>query len=272
MSTGNVAVVSIVKAIGLGLGVLIWGSGSLLMGWASSRFGWFGIDPQHVSSPLLNYCGAGLCFLSGLIFFFVRTEVETRPHAGSPLPSPDSRVRSGCEPSESWIEVIGPETKRLIGCSLATAYGLLDGLSFVPILYIKSRAACQDSIFYGASLYDPDYVYAQCCGIFLTSTVYFLIYCASMTNRPCVPSRAVLPGFASGFMWTLANYCWFLANIYLSSMVTFPIVTAGYGLVAALWGCLVFREIKGWGNCCILVLASCICLTGSILTALSKTQ
>ncbi|XP_067104464.1 transmembrane protein 144b isoform X2 [Osmerus mordax] len=84
------------------------------------------------------------------------------------------------------------------GCALATAYGLLDGLSFVPILYIKSRAACQDSIFYGASLYDPDYVYAQCCGIFLTSTVYFLIYCASMTNRPCVPPRAVLPGLRSG--------------------------------------------------------------------------
>ncbi|XP_046880172.1 transmembrane protein 144b [Hypomesus transpacificus] len=183
-------------------------------------------DPQHVSSPLLNYCGAGLCFLSGLTFFFVRTDVEAHPHAGSPLLHPDRRVRSGCEPSESWIEVIGPETKRLIGCSLATAYGLLDGLSFVPILYIKSRASCQDSIFYGASLYDPDYVYAQCCGIFLTSTVYFLIYCALMTNRPQVPSRAVLPGFASGLMWTLANYCWFLANIYLSSMVTFPIVTA----------------------------------------------
>lgn len=36
-STGNIAVVPIVKAIGLGLGILIWGSSSLLMGWASSR-------------------------------------------------------------------------------------------------------------------------------------------------------------------------------------------------------------------------------------------
>ncbi len=37
-SAGNIAVVPIVKAIGLALGILIWGSSSLLMGWASSRW------------------------------------------------------------------------------------------------------------------------------------------------------------------------------------------------------------------------------------------
>lgn len=27
------------------------------------RFGWFGISAEHVSRPILNYCGAGLCLL-----------------------------------------------------------------------------------------------------------------------------------------------------------------------------------------------------------------
>lgn len=34
---GNITVVPIVKTIGLGLGLLIWASFNLLMGWASSR-------------------------------------------------------------------------------------------------------------------------------------------------------------------------------------------------------------------------------------------
>lgn len=37
-STGNIAVTTIIKAIGLGLGSLIWASSSMLMGWASSRW------------------------------------------------------------------------------------------------------------------------------------------------------------------------------------------------------------------------------------------
>lgn len=35
--SGNLATVPIIKAIGLGLGLLIWGSSSLMMGWACSR-------------------------------------------------------------------------------------------------------------------------------------------------------------------------------------------------------------------------------------------
>ncbi|XP_067455998.1 transmembrane protein 144b [Thunnus thynnus] len=272
-ATGNITVVPIVKAIGLGLGFLIWGSSSLLMGWASSRFGWFGIAAQDVSKPILNYCGAGLCLLSGLIFFFVKTDVELHPNSESIPLLIDRRTNSGSygpSSSEFWIDVIRPKTRRFIGCLLAFVSGLMYGSSFAPILYIKSHSLCHDSMFHGASIYDLDYVHAQCSGIFIASTVYFAIYCAAMNNRPRVYSRVILPGLLSGLMWALATYCWFLANNYLSAVVTFPIVTAGYGLVAALWGSLVFKEIRGLANCFIFVLASCAVLTGSLLTAISK--
>uniref|UniRef100_A0A665VJG9 Transmembrane protein 144b n=1 Tax=Echeneis naucrates TaxID=173247 RepID=A0A665VJG9_ECHNA len=229
-ATGNITVVPIVKALGLGLGILIWGSSSLVMGWASSRFGWFGIDAQDVSRPILNYCGK---------VPEVQSLSNMRPrqfliNSGS----------YGAGASEFWIDVIGPKTRRFIGCLLAVVSGLLYGSSFTPILYIKSHSSCQDSMFHGASLYDPHYVHAQCSGIFVASTVYFAIYCAAMNNRPRIYSKAILPGFCSGLMWALATYCWYLANNYLSAVITFPIVTAGYGLVAALWGSLVFKEIK----------------------------
>uniref|UniRef100_UPI0037E8E111 transmembrane protein 144b n=1 Tax=Semicossyphus pulcher TaxID=241346 RepID=UPI0037E8E111 len=283
-ATGNILVVPVVKAIGLSLGVLIWGSSSLLMGWASTRFGWFGINAQDVSRPILNYCGAALCLLSGLVFFFVKSDVELHPNSERipllidredqflPLGLSKGTVSGINGPSSTpfWIDIIGPKTRRLIGCMLAVLSGLLYGSSFTPILYIKARSACNDCIFQGASAFDLDYVYAQCCGIFVASTVYFAIYCAAMKNRPRVYSRAILPGLLSGVMWALATYCWFLANNYLSAVITYPIVTAGYGLVAALWGCLVFKEIKGLSNCFIFLLASFVVLTGSLLTAISK--
>ncbi|KAL7394780.1 hypothetical protein ABVT39_003955 [Epinephelus coioides] len=272
-TTGNITVIPIVRAIGMGLGSLLWGSSTLLMGWASSRFGWFGIDAQDVSRPILNYCGAGLCLLSGLIFFFVKTDVELHPESESiPLlldrRTNSSSYRTGF--SEFWIDAIGPKTRRLIGCLLAVLSGLLYGTSFAPVFYIKSHSSCLDSMFHGASVYDLDYVHAQCSGIFVTSTVYFAIYCAAMNNRPRIYSRVILPGLFSGMMWALGTYSWFLANNYLSAVITFPIVTAGYGLVAGLWGSLVFKEIKGVGNCLIFFLASCVVVTGSLLTAISK--
>uniref|UniRef100_A0A3P8PIY1 Transmembrane protein 144b n=1 Tax=Astatotilapia calliptera TaxID=8154 RepID=A0A3P8PIY1_ASTCA len=197
-ATGNVAVVPFVKAIGLGLGILISGSSNLLMGWASSRFGWFGIAAQNVSHPILNYCG----FLNVFCLLFTS------------------------------------------GFLLAVVAGLMYAFSIIPVLYIKSNSVHHDSMFYESSVYDLDYVHAHCCGIFIASTVYFAIYCAAMNTKPKLYSRAVLPGLLSGLMWAIGTYCWFLANNYLNSVITFPIVTVGYGLVAALWGCLVFKEIK----------------------------
>ncbi|KAM9398388.1 transmembrane protein 144a isoform 1-T1 [Salvelinus alpinus] len=273
-ATGNITVVPIVKTIGLGLGLLIWASFNLLIGWASSRFGWFGIDAEEVSNPTLNYCGAGCCLLSAGIFFFVKSDVHSqssRPEEEEPLLL-DGRVNADGVTSsdDSWVDTLRPRTKRLVGSLLAVAAGLLYGTSFVPVLYIKNHAAHHDSRFTGASQFDLDYVFAQFSGIFLTSTVYFLIYCAAMKNTPRVYPRAILPGFVSGVMWGVATCCWFLANTYLSAVVSFPIITTGPGLIAALWGVVVFKEVKGWCNFLILGMAFSLVLAGALLTAFSK--
>ncbi|PKU40420.1 hypothetical protein llap_9278 [Limosa lapponica baueri] len=271
-ATGNVTVVPIVKTIGLALGLLIWASFNLLTGWASSRFGWFGIDPEEVSRPILNYIGAGLSLLSAVTFLFIKTEVQSSSPSleSTPLLRESSINVSEDTPDDSWVNRLSPAKKRLIGCSLAVVAGILYGSSFVPVLYIKDHGRRNESVYAGASQFDLDYVFAHFSGIFLTSTIYFLVYCAVRKNKPNVYPQAILPGFVSGVLWAIANCCWFIANHYLSAVVSFPIITAGPGLVAAMWGVLVFKEIKGLKNYLLLSVAFCIILAGSLSTAFSK--
>ncbi|CAM4496020.1 hypothetical protein PO909_015054 [Leuciscus waleckii] len=271
-ATGNVTVVPIVKTIGLGLGLLIWASFNLLLGWASSRFGWFGIGAETVSKPVLNSCGAGLCLISAIVFFFVKTDVQRSSTSEETPLLIDHAVNSETVVStdDSWVDALRPLTKRIVGTSLAVVAGVLYGSSFVPVLYIKNHADDPNSLYSGASQFDLDYVFAQYSGIFLASTVYFLLYCAIKKNKPQVFPKAVLPGFLSGIMWGVATCCWFLANHYLSAVVSFPIITTVPGLIAALWGVVVFKEVKGWRNYIVLIVAFCLVLSGALLTAFSR--
>ncbi|XP_053316222.1 transmembrane protein 144 [Spea bombifrons] len=273
-ATGNITVVPIVKTIGLGLGLLLWASTNLLTGWASSRFGFFGIDPEVVAKPNLNYAGAALSALSAIIFLFVKTEVKSAvlvtESESTPLLRTTINWAENTNTDESWVDKLSPFQKRIIGSLMAVVAGILYGSSFVPVLYIKDHSKNNESMYAGSSQFDLDYVFAHFSGIFLTSTVYFLIYCAAMKNHPKVYPQAILPGFISGFLWAIATCCWFLANNYLSAVVSFPIITAGPGFIAAMWGVLVFKEIKGLWNYLLLTLAFCIILSGSLLTAFSK--
>uniref|UniRef100_A0AAY4AB13 Transmembrane protein 144 n=1 Tax=Denticeps clupeoides TaxID=299321 RepID=A0AAY4AB13_9TELE len=268
-ATGNITVVPIVKSIGLGLGLLIWATFNLLIGWASSRFGWFGIDPQTVGKPVLNYCGAGLCVFSGFVFFFVKSDVQRSALSEETPLLINSNVNANDDSDDSWVDRLNPWKKRLAGYSMAVVAGLLYGSSFIPVLYIKNHATKPDSPYQGASQFDLDYVFAQFSGIFLTSTIYFLIYCIVMRNKPKVFPKAILPGFVSGVMWGVATCCWFLANGYLSAVVSFPIITTGPGLIAALWGVVVFKEVKGWRNFLVLGFAFSCVLAGALLTGFS---
>ncbi|XP_022437936.1 transmembrane protein 144 isoform X2 [Delphinapterus leucas] len=270
---GNIAVVPIIKTIGLGLGILIWGSFNALIGWASSRFGWFGMDAEEVSKPLLNYIGAGLSVVSAFIFLFIKSKIPNNTYSVDTTPLITEHVVNKTQdpdPEHSWVDKLSTVQNRLVGCSLAVISGILYGSTFVPIIYIKDHSKRNDSIYAGASQNDLDYVFAHFSGIFLASTVYFLAYCIAMKNNPKLYPKAVLPGFLSGILWAIATCCWFIANHSLSAVVSFPIITAGPGFIAAMWGVFMFKEIQGRQNYLLMILAFCIILAGALCTAFSK--
>lgn len=105
------------------------------------------------------------------------------------------------EVAKPLLNYLGAGLSVVRGCSLAVISGILYGSTFVPIIYIKDHSKRNDSIYAGASQY----------------------------------------GFLSGILWATATCCWFIANHSLSAAVSFPIITAGPGFVAAMW---VFSYLK----------------------------
>jgi uncharacterized membrane protein YidH (DUF202 family) len=77
-ATGNVLCVPVVKCIGMGLGLLVWGTVNCLGGWASSRFGLFGLHVSKPNNEAENFIGVALCILGVIIFFFVKSEGKTQ--------------------------------------------------------------------------------------------------------------------------------------------------------------------------------------------------
>ncbi|XP_045202940.1 transmembrane protein 144-like isoform X2 [Mercenaria mercenaria] len=299
--TGNLTVIPIVKMIGLGLGFSIWGVTNLLSGWATGRFGLFGLKADPPDNLVLNDIGVILAVISAVIFTAVKNEIsnanidttvtvdisETSPLLQNTekliekrlfqnpecevivIPENKQNVSktdqdiSAPQDEPSIFDKLSPTVKRILGVLLSLLAGLLYGQTFTPYLYVQNN-------YDNSSQNALDYVFSTLCGSVLSSTVYFLLYAVYMKNRPKVYPRVILPAFVSGLLWTGGTTCWFVANKVLSESVAFPIVTTGPAVVANLLGVLAFKEIKGFKNLLILVIGMGITITGALLAGFSK--
>ena len=99
-ATGNITVVPIVKTIGLGIGLLVWGLVSMLVGWASGHFGIFGVEPDPpLGAPWLNYLGVALATASLGVYAKIKSEVAEGSGSSSGPPRGDgSGVRAPVRP------------------------------------------------------------------------------------------------------------------------------------------------------------------------------
>ena len=163
--------------------------------------------------------------------------------------------------SVSWVDLLPNNQKRLLGIGMAMISGVLYGSNFTPNTVVQEHGGDPEGI---------HYVFSHFCGIFLASTTYMLLYAAVMRNKPLVNREVILPAFVSGVMWAVAQTSWFVANDNLQLNVAFPIITTGPGLVAALWGVLVFQEITGARNYGLLIVASTLTIISGICVGMSK--
>ena len=80
--TGNMLCPLAIRFIGMGLGLILWGCTSMILGWASGKFGLFGLTKQEISDPVMNYIGVFLSIVGLLLYVQVKT-VDTSVDAQS---------------------------------------------------------------------------------------------------------------------------------------------------------------------------------------------
>ncbi|CAK5087071.1 unnamed protein product [Meloidogyne enterolobii] len=275
-ATGNVASVPIVAEMGIGLGMLIWGSVQIIVGWCVAHFGLFGTKPQNVQNPLLNYLGVLITLFSGIMFVFVYSR-EERDKKLSPIekdydnnriayrseraPSTYGTVHNvwaveseqdngnnasttlenlpRIEQSEIKRTVTPRLTKRkLFFIGLAVCLGSLHGLMLTPIVYVQDT----DPL---ASKNVLDYVFSHFSAVFFFSTFYFIIYTLILKGKPYVQSNLVLPSIAYGILWSIGMTLFIVSNKLLSQTVSFPITVRLPAIIGALADVLIFKSIKG---------------------------
>lgn len=243
-TTGNILCVPAIKLIGLAPAVCIWGSANMLVGWSSGVFGIFGYPIIDViSNKYLNYIGVFLSLLS--LIFYSLLKIKN-----------DNNV---LEVEDKFLPQVKENIRRLIGIGCALVSGTFFGVNFNPIVTIRIQE----------EISNLDCVFSHFCGIFLTSFIYFLIYCV-YKQTPLLYPKIIVPAFLSGMLWSLADIAWFISNEKLGQSISFPIVTSTPNIVASLWSVFVFKEIIGKKNYLILSSALILTILSNVSICLSK--
>jgi len=152
---------------------------------------------------------------------------------------------------QHMVQAARSETSRefILGFMVAICCGVLFGSNFDPPTYLQQlgmEAKAQGR----TPMHSPDamdYVLSHFAGILLTTILAFVGY--NIVFPSCYVSKSlVLPGLASGLAWGCAQMAWFKANSALSYVIAFPIIVAVPGIIAALWGVVLFGENSGFQN------------------------
>jgi len=272
---GNTTVVPVVDTIGLGMGMLIWGGTSMIVGWATSYFGLAGLTKAEFTDDLrraFNIVGVVIALLSIVFFLPIKPTItkktddeasektalvnyhdDTSPFAGSPV---EVNQKSGA-------------TKKIIGVLLSVAAGFMYGINLTPITYLQEHRKHA-----GYTPHPLAFTLSHFAGIFFTSTailIVYVVYKMFKRQRPEFYPQSVLPALVAGLGWGTAQAAWFVANSLLSPVITFPVISTTPGIISAIWGVLVFKEIQGQRNYFFLSAAFLLTFAGITFIAVSKT-
>ncbi|CAF2084903.1 unnamed protein product [Rotaria magnacalcarata] len=271
-TTGNILSILVIRINGLGMSMLLWCTTNMLVGWASGHFGWFGLLPENVEKPILNYIGVTIACVSGIAFLAIRTvqqeEIVEHPEEQQPILQSSSveNTSNDTRLTANTVSTSKPLSMCIIGCILAAIAGILFGFVFIPSTYIQDHPNKYPT----ASKNGLHYVFSMYSGIFFSSMFYYVVYIALKRNRPYIHIQSILPGIVSGIMWGIAQAGFLVANSILSQAISFPLVTIGPGTIAIVWSIFYFKEISGRRNYLIIIIGTFLRIISAILIVLSK--
>lgn len=173
-----------------------------------------GVKPEVPSNQTLNYIGVALAAISGIFYLFVKSEskkpeeeqllINTPPIAEITTENEITVVLTNSALASSFVDRLSPNAKRILGISLASFSGVLYAFTFTPALYVQDN-------YVNASSNALDYVFSLYTGIYISSVLYFTIYCIVKKNKPQVYPKVILPALVSG--WKINLFQNILAQI-----------------------------------------------------------
>lgn len=197
--------------IGVALGMLIWGTVNCVVGWACGRFGLFDTIPSIPKSPIINYFGLIFVIIGGFLFSRIKSSAIERSDSQESFgPVDEVDEETNLHNTDSTIveteilNINNPKFKMRIGIFLSICSGMCYGFTFLPVVYIQSHPkeypdAPKDAIAFAFSHYT---------GIFVTSTMFMIIYSIYKQNKPEINNEIILPSIITGILWSVAQLSW----------------------------------------------------------------
>lgn len=178
--------------------------------------------------------------------------------------------------------------RKLIGTVIALLVGAFLSCCLVP--YVNWQQACRpsSSVEIGATPAPPvsshngtavvistcnplDFVFSQCLGIYLTSTLAFLLYSAlhRFVLKRSMPRSVMRPAYMCGVLWAIGLGGQLYSAGQLGFDQAYPVSSIGPAMVSMLWSACYFKEIQGRRNLQILGIATLMVFIGTALRVVS---
>ncbi|CAI2300689.1 unnamed protein product [Caenorhabditis sp. 36 PRJEB53466] len=269
--TANSFAFLIMNRLGLAVPILVWNTVSCLTGWATSRFGLFGVPQGVPGSVLLNYAGVLVLVVGSSFFLFIKSHVYTPKNAerfASQLPSEKSVITlATTESADNQLAPHHVSPQIRIICLIAAIFsGFFYGSMCTPVTFIQNRP----DLYPGAPTEGLPYLFSFFSGIMPTSTLVLAIYSGIKRNNPSLPPFLVLPSLLAGLLFAVGMGGFFIGNEKLSQTIAYPICSFAPGLVVSAWSVLYFKEITGKRNLILLAIAYAFTLVGVVMVTVSK--
>ncbi|VDM41150.1 unnamed protein product [Toxocara canis] len=174
----NSTAIVLTDVLGLALAILVWNTISCIMGWATSRFGLFGVHPAPPKSDALNYAGLVMLIIGGVMFLLVRSQ-PARPKAKMTMDRVDifEEANSNAKKNEvqgavKIVTALCKKHKRVVAFLVCLFDGVLYGSRTTPVIYMQDH----HEEFGNSPTSGVAYVFSYFVGIILTTSTIFIIY------------------------------------------------------------------------------------------------
>lgn len=245
----NSLVIPLLHLTGLALGFTLYHIINLMTGYMTSRFGLFGMQQDSGKIPLLRDMGVVVLIISFIALCFVEPENEQKEISKkADAPTPDEiadETGSQTPPFRNkekeyfsiWID--NQKTRRIVGIVLAVFAGIATGLNTMPFDLWKHNTP------EGPRMSDIQFVFSQCLGVFLMSSMLYWLQASYATFRgKLVHHVPIRPAIIGGLLWVAGDITMLFAISGVGYAAGYTIGAVGPTLVASCISFFVYKEIK----------------------------